>query len=70
MHLDLAEEVIRRAELEPHVQRLLTQQRGPFLLGNTAPDVKTLSGQRRLETHFYSVHHDAGSPAVEAPGRG
>jgi hypothetical protein len=66
MHLDLADTIIRRGDLEPEVQQLLAEQRGPFLLGNTAPDVKSVSGQRRQETHFYSIHHNSGAPAVQA----
>jgi hypothetical protein len=66
MHLRLAEEVVRGNDLKRGSQLLLRQQRGPFLLGNTAPDVKAVSGQRRLETHFYSVRHNSGRPAVDA----
>jgi hypothetical protein len=66
MHIELAEEILRRADLEPEAHRLLTEKRGPFLLGNTAPDVKAVSGQRRPETHFYSLHHNSGPRAVEA----
>jgi hypothetical protein len=55
MHLALAEEILRGDDLPPATRRLLTQQRGPFLLGNTAPDVQTVSGQTRDATHFYSI---------------
>lgn len=65
-HLALAEEILRRGDLSPAVHALLTVQRGPFLLGHTAPDVQTVSGQAREETHFYSVPRTAGPPAYEA----
>ena len=54
-HLALAEEILRGGDLLPAVHALLTAQRGPFLLGHTAPDVQTVSGQTREETHFYSI---------------
>ena len=65
MHLALAEEIIRGDALPPAIRRLLTQQRGPFLLGHTAPDVQTVSGQRRDETHFYSIPRTSDRPAHE-----
>lgn len=64
-HLALAEEILRGGDLSPAVQTLLTAQRGPFLLGHTAPDVQTVSGQAREETHFYSIPRTAGPPAYE-----
>jgi hypothetical protein len=65
MHLALAEELLCKRDLVPAVHRLLTQQRGPFLLGNTAPDVQTVSGQTRDETHFYSIPRTTDRPAYE-----
>ncbi len=55
MHLALAEEILSDGNIPTTVRRLLTQHRGPFLLGHTAPDVQTVSGQARDETHFYSI---------------
>ena len=55
MHLALAEEILGRADLPADVRRLLIGRRGSFLLGTTAPDVQTVSGQARDETHFYSI---------------
>ena len=66
MHLARAEDIIRGDALPPAIRRLLTQQRGPFLLGHTAPDVQTVSGQRRDETHFYSIPRTSDRPAHEA----
>lgn len=65
MHLALAEEILRGDALPPTIRRLLTQQRGPFLLGHTAPDVQTVSGQARDETHFYSIPRTSDRPAYE-----
>jgi len=66
MHLALAEEILRGDALPPAVRRLLTWQRGPFLLGHTAPDVQTVSGQTRDETHFYTIPRTSDRPAYEA----
>lgn len=57
---------MRGDALPPAIRRLLTQQRGPFLLGHTAPDVQTISGQRRDETHFYTIPRTSDVPAHEA----
>jgi hypothetical protein len=65
MHLVLAEEILHGDDLPPATARLLTRQRGPFLLGNTAPDVQTISGQRRDETHFYTIPRTTDRPACE-----
>ncbi len=54
-HLIMAREVLERGTLAAPVRRLLLAQYGPFLLGHTAPDVQTVSGQRREETHFYTL---------------
>lgn len=66
MHLALAAEILHRGALSPAVRRLLARQRGPFLLGHTAPDVQTISGQGREETHFYTIPRAAAArPAYE-----
>jgi len=72
MHLALAKEILRGDALPPAIRRLLIRQRSPFLLGNTAPDVQTISGQRREETHFYTIprtptmRRERSRPAYEA----
>ncbi|MEA3340223.1 MAG: zinc dependent phospholipase C family protein [Chloroflexota bacterium] len=66
MHLALAEEILRGDDLSPAVRRTLTQQRGPFLLGHTMPDVQTISRQGREETHFYTIPRTTDRPAYEA----
>ena len=64
MHLALAEEILHGDALPPATHRLLLQQRGPFLLGHTAPDVQTVSGQTREETHFYVIpRHPTPAPS-------
>jgi len=67
MHLSLAEEILCGDALPSAVCRLLIQQRGPFLLGHTAPDVQTLSGQHRDATHFYAIPR---TPPPAPPLRG
>ncbi len=54
-HLALAEEILEDASLPASVQQLLRSEVPAFLLGNTAPDVQTLSGQPREATHFFEV---------------
>jgi hypothetical protein len=66
MHLALAEEVLQGDELSRTANNLLHQQRGPFLLGNTAPDVQTVSGQARIESHFYTLPRTTDRPAHES----
>lgn len=55
MHLALTEEILGGDDLPPALRRLLVAERGSFLLGNTAPDVQTVSGQTREATHFYAI---------------
>ena len=65
MHLALTEEILHGEEIPSATHRLLTEQRGPFLLGNTAPDVKTVSGQKREACHFYTIPRTSDRPAHE-----
>lgn len=64
-HLIQAEEILRGGVLPPDARDLLTRQRGPFLLGNTAPDVQTVSRQGRDETHYYTLPRTTDQPAYE-----
>lgn len=66
MHLDLAHTILHDSDLSVAVRRTLRSQRGAFYLGNTAPDVQTVSGQARDGTHFYSVPRTSTRPAYEA----
>ncbi|MBN2043786.1 MAG: zinc dependent phospholipase C family protein [Anaerolineales bacterium] len=54
-HLSIAEEILSSPELDPALGRFLHSQRAAFFLGKTAPDVQSLSGQPRPETHFYRL---------------
>ena len=65
VHLALAEEMLRSDDLSPAVRELLMEQRGPFLLGHTAPDVRSVSGQDREDSHFYTVPRSSDRPAHE-----
>lgn len=64
-HLLMAREVLEVGGLIAPAQRLLRAQYGPFLLGHTAPDVQTVSGQRREETHFYTLPPSTATPAAQ-----
>jgi len=52
-HLSLAAELLQHGDLSPDVSAALTEQRCAFYFGKIAPDVQTISGQPRSETHFY-----------------
>lgn len=54
-HLSLAEDLLVQPDLGYGVRRFLQENRPAFLLGNTAPDVQTISGQLRSETHFFEL---------------
>ena len=54
-HLSIAQELLQRTTLPAPVGALLLSQRCAFLLGNTAPDVQTISGQGRAATHFFDL---------------
>ncbi|MFN2146023.1 MAG: zinc dependent phospholipase C family protein [Anaerolineales bacterium] len=54
-HLSVAEEILASPQLDPSVDSFLHAHKAAFLLGKTAPDVQTLSGQPRSETHFYRI---------------
>ena len=54
-HLVLAQDVLCDERLRVDVREFLLTERSAFLFGNTAPDVQTVSGQAREETHFFSI---------------
>lgn len=54
-HLSIATELLDHPALPETTRSLLQQQRCAFFLGKTAPDVQTISGQLRHETHFYRI---------------
>jgi len=55
-HLVYARDVLASARLPEAVRQALRAHLGAFLLGNTAVDVQSLTGQPRFDTHFYHVH--------------
>ncbi len=69
-HLNYAQQVLRAPGLPGPLAASLTEEHGAFLLGNTAGDVQSITGQARLETHFYSLadlqHGDAGDRLLSA----
>jgi hypothetical protein len=54
-HLVYAEFVYHHPGLPLPVRRLLRDAWGSFLLGSTAGDVQVITGQARVETHFYHL---------------
>jgi hypothetical protein len=54
-HLVLAQRLLDDASLPGAIRDRLRAQRGAFLFGHTAPDVQTVSGQLREETHFFVI---------------
>lgn len=62
-HLSIANELLHHPQLKNTVRQRLDAQRGAFLFGNTAPDVQVVSGQARLETHFFTFPIDETKPA-------
>jgi len=54
-HLSIAEELLAHHELSLTVKTCLDRQLPAFLLGNTAPDVQTVSQQARRDTHFFDL---------------
>lgn len=64
-HLVVANAILTDPRLSDRARAVLTGQRSAFLLGNTAPDVQTVSGQPREATHFFNVPLDTDRPAHE-----
>jgi hypothetical protein len=60
-HLVIAQRLLDDSTLPGTIRQRLIAQRGAFLFGNTAPDVQTVSGQLREETHFFVI------PWAQAP---
>ena len=54
-HLVLAQRLLDDSTLPGSIRQRLLAHRGAFLFGNTAPDVQTVSGQLREETHFFVI---------------
>ncbi len=54
-HLSVAKELLERSSLSVSTRRFLWQERAAFYYGSIAPDVQTISGQARVETHFFDL---------------
>ncbi len=54
-HLSLAQEVMGQPNLPKAIQEALINHQAEFLFGNIAPDVQVVSGQPRVETHFFDL---------------
>jgi hypothetical protein len=54
-HLSLAEDLLHHRGLPEGVRQFLDASRCAFLFGTTAPDVQVVSGQTRLQTHFFDL---------------
>jgi hypothetical protein len=54
-HLSIAQDLLRHPALAPGARRSLRQNWPAFLLGSTAPDVQSISGQSRRLTHFFEL---------------
>jgi hypothetical protein len=54
-HLVIAQRLLDESTLPGSIRQRLLAQRSAFLFGNTAPDVQTVSGQLREETHFFVI---------------
>lgn len=63
-HLALARDILA-CDLPPAVRRKLEAHWGAHLLGHIAPDAQNKSGQRREDTHFFTVPPGAQPPAHE-----
>jgi hypothetical protein len=55
-HLVYAREVLDNALLSEKIRQQMHSHMSAYLLGNTAVDVQSITGQPRFETHFYHVH--------------
>ena len=54
-HLSIADQILKHPAFDPALISLIQKQMGAFYLGNTAPDVQVISGQKRSATHFFEV---------------
>jgi len=54
-HLFIVKELLSRQILPVDIQQLLEEHLEVFSMGCVAPDVQTLSGQSRYDTHFIKL---------------
>lgn len=62
-HLSLAEAIAQQPSLPPKLRQKIIDHWPAFLLGNTAPDVQTITHQDRRQTHFFDIPIFKGEPA-------
>jgi hypothetical protein len=55
MHLQVAERIREECGLSEDLRAQIVNYMPAFYLGNVAPDVQTISGAPRAETHFYNL---------------
>lgn len=63
-HLVYARMILEDSRLPNELREQLQCNAGPFLLGNTAADVQTVTGDRRVTTHFFTIP-PSGHPRAE-----
>ena len=54
-HLFFAVNLLSHQDLPESLHIRLSPRTGAFLLGNTAPDIQTLTHKTRMSTHFYRI---------------
>ena len=59
MHLQVAERILRSGRLGEDLRAQIAEHVPALYLGSVAPDVQTVSGAPRAETHFYDLPPDA-----------
>ncbi len=64
-HLVYAKQILESAFLPASIREVLSAAPGAYFFGSTAVDVQSLTGQRRVETHFYRVSHFVTPVAAE-----
>ncbi len=64
-HLVYARDVLHDARLPDAIRQRMNVHISAYLLGNTAVDVQSITGQPRFETHFYHVHAESTSRAAD-----
>ena len=63
-HLVYAKMILEDSRLPDTLRERLQRNAGAFFLGNTAADVQTVTGERRVSTHFFSIP-PSGNPRGE-----
>jgi hypothetical protein len=64
-HISLAQDILAHPDLPEKTRSFLCEHACDFYLGKTAPDVQTVSGQKRSETHFFYIPLRGAKPPWE-----